>query len=221
MSAAPLSANDPFACKRAAMREEFLARHFLLGGWIGGTDTYKRTMWAAVPDIALARAGYRLTLRKGLPEPGAEQPAHHGRPRGHARPVVPSARCSAADIELAGQWFAHHSATRAFPQALWDAILAQPARRRRLSARGRVGLPRRADVPGWRAVPRRSRAWAAPSRYLEPAMCRYFAPVIQATKARLMKPPRRATPSSGCAPPPTSSPISCSCWPATSAAGDN
>jgi len=23
--------------------------------------------------------------------------------------------------------------------------------------------------------------------YLEPAMCRYFAPVIQATKARLMK----------------------------------
>ena len=44
--------SDPFAAKRAAMREEFFARHFLLGGWLGGTDTYKRTMWAAVPDIA-------------------------------------------------------------------------------------------------------------------------------------------------------------------------
>src|SRR5262245_44540073 len=36
---------DPFAAKRAAMREEFFSRHFLLGGWLGGTDTYKRTMW--------------------------------------------------------------------------------------------------------------------------------------------------------------------------------
>jgi hypothetical protein len=44
---------DPFAAKRAAMREEFFARMFLLGGWLGGTDTYKRTMWAAVPEIAL------------------------------------------------------------------------------------------------------------------------------------------------------------------------
>ena len=42
-----------------------------LGGWLGGTDTYKRTMWAAVPDVALARAGYALTMRRGLPEPGA------------------------------------------------------------------------------------------------------------------------------------------------------
>src|SRR6266446_8650928 len=64
--------HDPFAAKRAAMREEFFARHFLLGGWLGATDTYKRTMWAAVPDIAVARAGYALTMRKGLPEPGAD-----------------------------------------------------------------------------------------------------------------------------------------------------
>jgi len=28
-------------------------------------------MWAAVPDIALARAGYALTMRRGLPEAGA------------------------------------------------------------------------------------------------------------------------------------------------------
>src|SRR6476661_9547307 len=68
MSPAP---PDPFAAKRAGMREEYLARHFLLGGWLGGTDTYKRTMWAAVPDVALARAGYALTMRRGLPEAAA------------------------------------------------------------------------------------------------------------------------------------------------------
>src|SRR5689334_2676316 len=67
----PAGPDDAFTAKRAALREELLARHFLLGGWIGGTDTYKRTMWAAVPDIALAHAGYSLTMRKGLPEPGA------------------------------------------------------------------------------------------------------------------------------------------------------
>ena len=61
--------SDPFAAKRAAMREEFFARHFALGGWPGATDTYKRTMWAAVPDVACARAAYSLTMRKGRPEP--------------------------------------------------------------------------------------------------------------------------------------------------------
>ena len=69
---------DPFAAKRAAMLDEFYAKFFLLGGWLGATDTYKRTMWAAVPDIALTRAGYALTMRKGLPEAGSRQPAHHG-----------------------------------------------------------------------------------------------------------------------------------------------
>src|SRR5882724_2287285 len=63
---------DPFAAKRAAMLEEFYAKFFLLGGWLGATDTYKRTMWTAVPDLAQARAGYALTMRKGLPEAGAD-----------------------------------------------------------------------------------------------------------------------------------------------------
>src|SRR5436190_24138992 len=75
---------DLFAAKRAAMREEFFAKLFLLGGWLGGTDTYKRTMWAAVPDIAVERAGYALTMRKGLPEPGADNQlimaGHEARP---------------------------------------------------------------------------------------------------------------------------------------------
>ena len=58
---------DPFAAKRTAMREEFFGKLFVLGGFIGATDTYKRTMWSAVPDIAVQRAGYSLTMRKGLP----------------------------------------------------------------------------------------------------------------------------------------------------------
>src|SRR5262249_31289801 len=62
---------DLLAAKRRSMREEFFSRLFLLGGWIGATDTYKRTMWAAVPDLALLPACYALTMRKGLPEPGA------------------------------------------------------------------------------------------------------------------------------------------------------
>src|SRR5947207_7796902 len=66
----PIS-NDPFAAKRAAMLDEFYGKFFLLGGWLGATDTYKRTMWTAVPDLALAPAGYALTMRKGLPEAGA------------------------------------------------------------------------------------------------------------------------------------------------------
>ena len=48
----PAMPADPFAAKRAAMRDEFFSKQFLLGGWPGATDTYKRTMWAAVPVIA-------------------------------------------------------------------------------------------------------------------------------------------------------------------------
>ena len=62
---------DPFALKRQQMRDEFFAKLFLLGGWLGGTDTYKRTMWSAVPEIALQHAAYTLTFRRGLPESGA------------------------------------------------------------------------------------------------------------------------------------------------------
>src|SRR5437588_12188716 len=114
---------DAVAAKRAAMREEFFGKLFLLGGWIGGTDTYKRTMWAAVPDVALARAAYTLTMRKGLPEPGAGDQLIMA---GHEAMLAqwfhrPLRR---ADIELAARWFGERSAVRAFPRAVWDAILA-------------------------------------------------------------------------------------------------
>ncbi len=176
---------DLFAGKRAAMREEFFARMFLLGGFLGGTDTYKRTMWTAVPDIAVARAGYALTMRKGLPEAGADNQLIMA---GHEAMLAqwfhrPLRR---ADIELARHWFAEQAAVRAFPQQLWDDILAsQPGEDIYLPvdvwgfAGGQTFLPQVPclffDGPGGAVS------------YLEPAMCRYFAPIIQATKGRLMK----------------------------------
>jgi nicotinate phosphoribosyltransferase len=176
---------DRFAPKRAAMREEFLARHFLLGGWPGATDTYKRTMWTAVPDVALARAGYSLTMRKGLPEPGADGQLIMA---GHEAMLAqwfhrPLKR---GDIELYAEWSARHAATRAYPREVWEALLN--------TQRGDdVRLP--VDVwgfPGGQAflpgVP--CLFFEGPGgllSYLEPAMCRYFAPVLQATKGRLMK----------------------------------
>jgi nicotinic acid phosphoribosyltransferase len=185
----PLVETERFAVKRAAMREEFFGKLFLLGGWLGATDTYKRTMWAAVPDIALARAGYGLTMRKGLPEPGADNQLIMA---GHEtmlaqwfhRPLKRS------DIELAGDWFTHHAAVRAHPRELWDAILkSQPGED--------IYLP--VDIwgfPGGQTfLPQIPclffEGMGGAISYLEPAMCRYFAPIIQATKARLMK---QATP---------------------------
>src|SRR5947208_13020681 len=113
---------DEFEAKRAAMRDEFFGKLFLLGGFIGGTDTYKRTMWSAVPDIAVQHAGYSLTMRKGLPEHGA-----NGRliMAGHEAMLAqwfhrPLKR---ADIELAMTWSEHHAAAKAFPRPLWEALL--------------------------------------------------------------------------------------------------
>lgn len=175
---------DEFAAKRQAMRDEYFGKHFLLGGFIGATDTYKRTMWTAVPDIALMRAGYALTFRKGLPETGAGQQLIMA---GHEamlaqwfhRPLL------RADIELARRWFSEHASVRAFPTELWDSVLD--------SQNGdEIRLP--IDVWGFAGgqtflagVP--CLFFEGPGgliSYLEPAMCRYFAPVIQATKARLM-----------------------------------
>jgi nicotinate phosphoribosyltransferase len=176
---------DPFAAKRAAMREEFFSRLFLLGGWLGGTDTYKRTMWAAVPDIAVARAGYGLTMRRGLPEPGADNQLLMA---GHEAMLAqwfhrPLRR---DDILLAQRWFSEHAATRAFPHHLWETILAaQPGDDIRLPVDVWGFAGGQTFLPGMPCLFFEGMGGAV--SYLEPAMCRYFAPIIQATKARLMK----------------------------------
>jgi nicotinic acid phosphoribosyltransferase len=181
--------NDPFADKRARMREEFFRKLFLLGGWLGATDTYKRTMWAAVPDVALARAGYALTMRKELPEEGAgDQLIMAGHEAMLAQWFHRPLRRD--DIELARRWFRERSAVRAFPDSVWAAVLAgQPG--------PDVYLP--VDIwgfPGGQTFLKGMpclffEGMGGVLSYLEPAMCRYFAPVLQATKARVLK---QATP---------------------------
>ena len=131
------------------------------------------------------RAAYSLTMRKGLPEPGRRQPARHGRPRGDARPVVPPA--AERSRRRAGRPLVRRALRHAaFPRR---AVARDPRR----SPGEDIHLP--IDVWGFpggqtflAGVPcLSSRGRAAIVSYLEPAMCRYFAPVIQATKARLMK----------------------------------
>lgn len=179
------SSADPFAARREELRQEFLARHFLLDGWPGATDTYKRTMWAAVPDIALARAGYTLTMRKGLPEAGAGNQLIMA---GHEAMLAQwfYRLLQRRDIELAGKWYSERSAVRAYPREVWQTLLdTQPG--------DAVFLPIDIDgFPGGQTflagVP--CLVFEGPGglvSYLEPAMCRYFVPIIQATKGRLMK----------------------------------
>ena len=83
-------------------------------------------MWAAVPEIAMARAGYSLTFRRGLPETEAGNQLVMA---GHEAMLAqwfhrPLKR---GDIELARRWYAERSAVKVFPHTLWDAILkSQP-----------------------------------------------------------------------------------------------
>src|SRR5207253_4318903 len=117
-------AADPFAARRGELRDEFFARLFLLGGFVGATDTYKRTMWSAVPDLATVRACYTLTMRKGLPEPGADGQLIMA---GHEAMLAqwfhrPLRR---DDIEMARRWHKAYANTKAFPDELWDAVLAE------------------------------------------------------------------------------------------------
>jgi nicotinate phosphoribosyltransferase len=179
------SDGEAFARKRAAMREEFFGRMFLLGGWLGGTDTYKRTMWSAVPDIAVARAGYALTMRRGLPEPGADNQLIMA---GHEAMLAqwfhrPLRR---TDIELAQRWFTQGAAVRVFPHELWSAVLSQQPGEDIYLPVDIWGFPGgQTFLPGVPCLFFDGMGGAI--SYLEPAMCRYFAPVIQATKGRLMK----------------------------------
>lgn len=176
---------ESLSAYRDRLREEFFAKIFLLGGFLGATDTYKRTMWSAVPDIAVLPATYTLTLRKGLPEAGADNQLIMA---GHEAMLAqwfhrPLKR---AAIELAREWFCNGSAVRTFPHAAWDAVLnAQTS--------DDIHLP--VDVYGFPGgqtflptVP--CLVFEGPGgiiSYLEPAMCRYFAPILQATKARLIR----------------------------------
>jgi nicotinic acid phosphoribosyltransferase len=124
-------------------------------------------------------------MRKGLPETGAENQLIMA---GHEAMLAQwfQRPLKRHDILLAGQWFRDHAAVKAFPQHLWDTILSrQPGEDIVLPIDvwgfpgGQTFLPKVPclffEGPGGAVS------------YLEPAMCRYFAPIIQATKGRLMK----------------------------------
>lgn len=171
------------ATLRANMVAEFLDRWFLLGG-MPASDTYKRTMWATDDALAALPAAHHLTLRKGLPEEGANDRLITA---GHewllrqwfGKPLRRGV------IETAIKWYTTRSAVRSFPVALFEKLLAE-------QTGDDIYLP--IDVWGFpggqtflKGVPMLS--FYGPGglvSFLEPQMCRYFAPVIHATKARLM-----------------------------------
>lgn len=183
--------------KRRQMREDFFARMFLLGGMPADKDTYKDTMGQADDEFACAPAAYHLTLRKGLNEPGAT----HLVTAGHEAMLAqwfhrPLKR---ADILLWEHFALTQSAVKAFPSAMWRSILNSPINK----GKQNIYLPM--DVwgfPGGMCYPAPIKTEANPTPIsvpmmtfegvggiitnVESAMCRYFAPVIQATKAHLM-----------------------------------
>jgi nicotinic acid phosphoribosyltransferase len=87
---------------------------------------------------------------------------------------------------LAERWFAEHSAVKAFPRELWHAILdAQPGDDICLPV-DIWGFPGgQTFLPGVPCLFFEGPGGAV--SYLEPAMCRYFAPILWATKGRLMQ----------------------------------
>lgn len=175
-----------FAGKRLAMRNQFLDNQFQLGGgFLGGTDTYKRTMWTAVPDIAVMKAAYHLTFRRPLAETGAGKQLIMA---GHEAMLAQWFRrpLKRKDIELSALWSKQRSTVRAFPQQLWDKILGSQSGDDIYMPVDVWGFPGgQSFVTGVPALTFEGMGGAI--SYLEPAMCRYFQPVIQATKARLMK----------------------------------
>jgi nicotinic acid phosphoribosyltransferase len=87
---------------------------------------------------------------------------------------------------LAGRWFAEQAAVKAFPQHLWDTILQSQSGDDIYLPVDIWGFPGgQTFLPGVPCLFFEGMGGAI--SYLEPAMCRYFAPILQATKGRLMK----------------------------------
>jgi nicotinate phosphoribosyltransferase len=169
--------------KRKEMIEEFLSSWFI-GGGFPSSDTYKRTMWSADEGLSACDAAYHLTMRRSLPEPGANERLIMS---GHEwllrqwflKPL------SKRDIELAIEWYSKNSWVKAFPQKLFELMID--------SASGdEIFLP--IDIWGFpggqtflAGIPCMS--FEGPGgivSFIEPQMCRYYGAIIHATKGRLM-----------------------------------
>ncbi len=180
-----MSLSDPFAAKRQAdargvLRQALPARRL---------DRRHRHLQAHhVGRRARHRPrarGYSLTMRRGLPEPGAD---NHLIMAGHEamlaqwfhRPLKRS------DIELAQRVVREALRHEGVPRANSGtrSSRSNPARTSRCRSTSGASPAGRRSCRACRACFRGPGGLVS---YLEPAMCRYFAPVIQATKARLMK----------------------------------
>lgn len=175
--------DSEFAALRASMKRSFLDSWFLLGGWLGGTDTYKRTMGEGDEKFALERAAYTLTFRKTLP--GVSEQLIMA---GHEVMLAQWFRkpLQRRKIELYLKWYKERSAVKSVPEKLWRRILD--------SQQGeKIRLP--IDVWGFpggqtflKGVPALSlEGIGGALSYPEPDLCHYFGPVIFATKARQMR----------------------------------
>ncbi|NLD39331.1 MAG: hypothetical protein GX654_20945 [Desulfatiglans sp.] len=169
--------------KRKEIIAEFLSSWFIGRGFLS-SDTYKRTMWSVDERLSACDAAYHLTMRKGLPEPGAE-----GRliMAGHEwllrqwflKPL------KKRDIEIAMEWYSKYSCVKAFPNGLFEALMNSVIGEE-------VFLP--IDIWGFpggqtflAGVPCMS--FEGPGgivSFIEPQMCRYYGSIIHATKGRLM-----------------------------------
>jgi len=169
--------------KRQEMGREFLSSWFLLGGLLS-SDTYKRTMWSADENLSSLEASYHLTFRRGLPETGAGDrlimAGHEWMLRQYF--LKPLKR---DDIRLAIEWYNNNSAVKAFPLKIFENLMES-------SEDEDIYLP--IDIWGFpggqtffSAVPCLSfEGVGGIVSFIEPQMCRYFGPVIHATKGRLM-----------------------------------
>ncbi len=174
---------DSLEEKRKIMINQFLSSWFLLGGFLS-SDTYKRTMWAVDENLSALPASYSLTLRKGLPESGADNrlimAGHEWLLRQYfLKPLKKS------DLDTAIEWYTRKAAVKAFPINLFKNLSED--------ADGEdIFLP--IDIWGFKGgqtflsgIPCMS--FEGPGgivSFIEPQMCRYYGSVIHATKGRLM-----------------------------------
>ncbi len=114
------------------MREEFFAKLFLLGGWLGSTDTYKRTMWSSGAGDCPSTPPRTHYLSQRAPR----KPESINRliMAGHEAMLAQWFHfpLNRSDIVLSQQWYATHSATKAFPRTeVWNAVLTQKKKKKK------------------------------------------------------------------------------------------
>lgn len=174
---------NTFWGKRQRMIQQFLDSWFWLGGFISA-DTYKRPMGADDEIFSEAPAAYHETLRRKINEEGANDrfimAGHEWMLRQcFGRPLKRS------DVELAMDWYTNESAVRAFPVGPFTKLLEE-------TDGEDIYLP--VDVWGFpggqtffKGVPALSvEGPGVFASVVEAQTCRYFEPVIHATKGRLL-----------------------------------